>query len=63
MIETFTRNQDSLSNGKKQEENIMEAINQTELNFYESITPVLNNLIKNPSDDVIDRILAFSKSI
>lgn len=62
MVETFTINEDSLSNEKKQEETIMETINQTELDFYESITPVLNNLIKNPSDDVVNKILAFSKS-
>lgn len=34
--------------------------NQDEL-FYESIKPQLNELIKDPSDECIERILAYAK--
>ena len=37
-----------------------EAEQQDEL-FYNSIKSRLNELIKNPSDETIDRILAYSK--
>ena len=37
-----------------------EAEQQDEL-FYSSIKSRLNELIKNPSDETIDRILAYSK--
>ena len=37
-----------------------EAEQQDEL-FYNSIKTRLNELIKNPSDETIDRILAYSK--
>lgn len=62
MIETFTLNQDSFFNEENHEEAIMETLSQTELNFYKRITPVLNTLVKSPSDETINKILAFSKS-
>ncbi len=62
MIETFTINQDSFFDEENQEEAVMTMLNQRELDFYESIKPVLNTLVKNPSDETVNKILAFSKS-
>jgi hypothetical protein len=36
---------------------------ENENDYYNSIKPNLDRLIKNPSDKVIDQILEFSKSI
>jgi len=62
MMETFTINQDSFFNEKKQEEVIMTTLDQRELDFYENIKPALNALVKNPSDETVNKILAFSKA-
>lgn len=31
--------------------------------FYESIKPQLDNLLRSPSDELIEKILAYSKSL
>jgi hypothetical protein len=62
MMETFTINQDSFFNEGKQEEAIMTTLDQRELDFYESIKPALKALVKNPSDETVNKILAFSKA-
>ena len=61
MIKTSTPN-DLVSSPSAQitQSATSEAEQQDEL-FYNSIKSRLNELIKNPSDETIDRILAYSK--
>jgi hypothetical protein len=62
MIETSTLNSNSFYNEEK--ELIMSRdFNQTEIDFYEWIKPTLNTLVKNPSEETVAKILAFSKSL
>jgi hypothetical protein len=35
---------------------------QQDLMFYNSIKPQLNELVKSPSDEIINKILAYSKT-
>ena len=48
-------------NGQSLEKNAAEAEQQDEL-FYNSIKPQLDQLIKNPSDETISKILAHSRN-
>ncbi len=61
MTKTFTPNE-LVSSPYSHPENkmISEAEQQDEL-FYNSIKSKLNELVKNPSDETIERILAYSK--
>lgn len=34
-----------------------------EFEFYENLKPALNQLVKAPSEETVNRILAFSKSL
>jgi hypothetical protein len=42
-------------------EKAIDEADQADMLFYQSITPQLNELIKNPSDSTIEKILAYSK--
>lgn len=42
------------------EETVQQTTTQEEL-FYNSIKPQLDQLVKNPSDETIEKILAFSR--
>jgi|GEM_PF-3573776 len=41
----------------------MNTLTEIEIDFYEDIKPSLNSLLKNPSEEVVEKILAFSKTI
>ncbi len=47
-------------NQQQAEKTADEAEQQDEM-FYNSIKPQLNELVKNPSDEIINKILAYSK--
>lgn len=60
MIETFTST-NNLNYPQHEQENAQE-IEGLEKVFYESIKSQLNTLKKDPSDDCISRILAYSRA-
>ena len=43
-------------------QNAVDEVDQQDLMFYNSIKPQLNELVKNPSDETINKILAYSKT-
>ena len=61
MMETSTINNNG-SVDKKPEESFMENITEVEMDFYQQITPSLNSLSKPPSEEIISKILAYSKA-
>jgi hypothetical protein len=63
MITTSTSISD-LNHSNQQAENLSgESFNDLDLMFYESIKPQMDLLNKNPEDETISRILAYSKSL
>lgn len=57
---TKTSTPENLANFAEQQPIVDETEQQNEL-FYNSIKPQLNQLIKNPSDETIEKILAYSR--
>jgi hypothetical protein len=63
MITTSTSISD-LNHSNQQAENLSgESFNDLDLMFYESIKPQMDLLNKNPDDETISRILAYSRSL
>ncbi|CAM4398716.1 hypothetical protein SAMN06265348_11687 [Pedobacter westerhofensis] len=63
MITTSTSIPD-LNHSNQQAENLSgESFNDLDLMFYESIKPQMDLLNKNPEDETISRILAYSRSL
>jgi hypothetical protein len=63
MITTSTSIND-LNHSNQQAENLSgESLNDLDLMFYESIKPQMDLLNKNPEDETISRILAYSRSL
>ena len=63
MITTSTSISD-LNHSNQQAENLSgESFNDLDLMFYESIKPQMDLLNKNPEDETISRILAYSRSL
>ncbi len=61
MTKTFTPNELVSSPYTPSEINVMSEAEQQDELFYNSIKFKLNELVKNPSDETIERILAYSK--
>lgn len=61
MMETSTL-QDSFCNNSK-DDAVMNTLTDTEKCFYDDIRPALNTLVKHPSDEIVNNILAYSKSL
>ena len=63
MIETSTSTTNSLQNDMLQNSAIPEELGEEEQSFYDSIKKNLNSIVKTPGNDVIARILNYSKSV
>ena len=64
MIETFIQqNSELFDEQNNEEETAMKNFTNEEHLFYEQLKPALNKLIKNPSEESINRILKYSKSL
>lgn len=62
MIKTFTSNS-SVNHLHQQPESCdSELTEESVFGFYESMKPELNKLIRDPSEEVIQRILAYSQT-
>ncbi|WP_316791633.1 hypothetical protein [Pedobacter frigoris] len=62
MIKTSTSVNKVNYTQQNQENNPAEDVEANDLMFYDSIKPQLNRLTKNPSDETISKILAYSKA-
>jgi len=61
MIKTFTSNS-SVNHLHQQPESCDSELTEESVSgFYESLKPELNKLIRNPSEEAIQRILAYSQ--
>ncbi len=63
MIEIVTPTSNSICNIETQNAASFSVFTETENSFYESIKPALNILVKEPSDESIQRVLNVSKSM
>ncbi|MEO5910691.1 MAG: hypothetical protein ABIP95_07365 [Pelobium sp.] len=63
MIETSTPTTNSICNNETEIEEMNFKLSKEEIAFYESIQPALNKLVKQPSEQAIENILKFSKSL
>lgn len=63
MIEISTSTTNSLQNDMVQNTAIPEELGEEEQSFYDSIKKNLNSIVRNPGNDVIARILNYSKSV
>lgn len=61
-METLTPTLNSIVTDSEMSQNTFNMIAVEDLEFYETLKPALNQIILNPSDAVVDCILAFSKS-
>jgi hypothetical protein len=62
MIETSTPTKNSLQNDMVQDNATAEDLGEEEQSFYASVKKKLDVLARNPGQDVIARILKYSKS-
>jgi hypothetical protein len=62
MIETSTSIKKLNYEQSNQENMPVEDLDVCEISFYESIKSQLNSLSKDPSDETIEKILAYSKA-
>lgn len=63
MMETITPTLNSIVNDDEKPQKTLNMLAVEDLEFYNSLKPALNQLIKKPSDNVVDRILNFSNSL
>lgn len=63
MIEISTSTTNSLQNDMVQNTAIPEELGEEEQSFYDSIKKNLNSIVRTPGNDVIARILNYSKSV
>lgn len=63
MIETATPTTNLICNNEPETEEMNFKFSEEETKFYESIQPVLNKLVKQPSEKTIQNILKFSRSL
>lgn len=63
MITTTTPFLNALLNTKIEENASIRCLNRDATSFYNQIKPGLNTLVKNPKQETINTILAFSKSM
>ena len=62
-METLTPTLNSIVNDDEKSQNTLNMLTIEDAVFFESLKPALNQLVKTPSDETVDRILAFSKSL
>ncbi len=63
MIKTSTSVNKLNYQQQKQESQPVQDVEASDLMFYESIKPQLDSLTKSPSDELIMKILAYSKAL
>lgn len=63
MIEISTPSSNSISKTETSLDESQDELSENESAFYEMIKPTLNQIVKEPSEKVVQNILAFSKSI
>lgn len=61
MTKTFTPENNANCLPENPEKMSYEIIEESELMFYNNIKPQLDQLAKNPSNETIEKILAYSK--
>ncbi len=62
MMETITPTLNSIVNDDEMSQRSLNMLSTEEVEFYENLKPALNNLVKSPSEELVNRILAFSKT-
>ncbi|WP_154647872.1 hypothetical protein [Pedobacter arcticus] len=62
MMETLTPTLNSIVNDEEMSQRAINMLSTEDVEFYENLKPALNNLVKSPSEDIVNRILAFSKT-
>lgn len=63
MITTSTSINDLNHSNQQAENSSGESLNDLDLMFYENIKPQMDLLNRNPEDETISRILAYSRSL
>lgn len=63
MMETLTPTLNSIVNDDGKSANTINMLSHEDSVFFESLKPVLNSMVASPSDDVVNRILAFSQAL
>lgn len=63
MIETLTPTLNSIVNNDEESKNTTNTLSNDEVEFYENLKPALNQIVKSPSNETVNRILSFSKSL
>ena len=61
MTKTFTPTENANCLPENPEKMFYEILEESELMFYNSIKPQLDQLSKNPSEETIEKILAYSR--
>lgn len=61
MTKTFTTKNAVTSNHSDLVDQTIDEAEQQNIDFYNNIKPRLNKLVKNPSDETIEKILAYAK--
>ncbi|HEX7367830.1 MAG TPA: hypothetical protein VF273_12070 [Pelobium sp.] len=62
-METITPTLNSIVGDDEKPEKAINMLTVKDLDFYNSLKPALNQLIKNPSANAVNGILNFSKSL
>lgn len=62
-MEIFTPETNSLKETKSEEKSIEEGLNDDDQEFYQTIKPTLNEMIKNPKDETLSKIMNYSKTV
>lgn len=63
MLATSTKILNTLLQDKADGNLALDALNKNEALFYDLIKPSLNKLVKQPKQETISKILAYSKSL
>jgi hypothetical protein len=63
MIEINTPTSNSVCNDETDSNSMILNFSKSEIEFYERIKAPLNLLVKEPSKEVVNKILSFSKSL
>jgi hypothetical protein len=61
MTKTSTTKNAGTSNHSDLVDQTIDEAEQQNIDFYNNIKPRLNKLVKNPSDETIEKILAYAK--
>lgn len=63
MIETLTPTLNSIVDNDQELKNTTNMLSIEDFEFYENLKPALNQIVKAPSNETVNRILEFSKSL